>query len=168
MLNSWNRSAGLVWCKVTKSSPLKNDFDVHRRVWLLCNIVLNKGTQYMLVLVLGKISERGIIAIFSPINENCSNTSFFNVYTQREGEQTWGLRGKSVENCNSLRTCCPCHRALQQCYGLAIVQLYLHWLSMLQCYALHSYPWYSAIVYALFVHATLLQCNSLHTSSLCY
>ena len=48
-----------------------------------------------------------VITVLNLNHLSCTLISLFNVYTHLRGEQTWRLRGKSVENCDSLRTRSP-------------------------------------------------------------
>ena len=56
-----------------------------------------------------------VIAVLNLNHLSCTLISLFNVYTHLRGEQTWRLRGKSVENCNSLRTSLPFYNSLHTC-----------------------------------------------------
>ena len=132
----WNkstvRSAGIAGI----NCPLTNGFDVHRSVCCATLLMYTEVSVWCVTLFCTRAPN--IIWWWMCLKDKCcypdtkclhfsqhnhchdlksnfvqsirsDQTPLFNVYTQPEGEQTWGLRGKSVENCNSLRTCCPCY-----------------------------------------------------------
>ena len=162
---------------MSQNSLLCNIVSVHRSVCLLCNIVLYKGAPnicwcwYLWIClkegqvllsrdqrlalfpaqIFTTIDIVVIIMIWNQILSNQSNTSF-SMFTRSQEESR-------LEDCAANRWKIAIVYALVVC---ATVQCNSA-TDLLQCCQCNN-----AIVFAPVVRATVLQCNSLHTSCLCY
>ena len=127
------------------NADVGNKFDTDRLIqveWGLhrisCHKMAGESFGFDLQYYLGDNGAGEQVFVITVLNLNrlsCTLISLFNVYTHLRGEQTWRLRGKSVENCDSLRTRSPSYT---QVYAIDAHNTLEYKFSILQYNSLHE------------------------------